>query len=823
MASIAPVPQSREGDYELGRHLSTSLKHENGHICGVDSPAHNYEHQQTCEFDQLEDERCNSDMVVQMSPPQSSQSSTQLDSDYAAEGPSSERSDFTAETYHTSSAETGTAISIDSSGDSFSMLHPAWKVASESSIRTFEPGEEETKTTPQIAWRRIAKIARDRDEAKIKDCKEGIDTLLVFAGLFSAVLTAFVVESYRLLQDPTDVSVQLLQRISQQLGELTTSNASTAASISVSSSPFTASSSAVRVNVLWFASLVCSLVTASLGILIKQWLHQYMSHDSLSPDGQLRIRHLRREGMVRWRVFEIIAMLPTMLQCALALFLLGLSEFLRTLHPVVGGIISGLILICALFFALAAIAPAFSSQCPYKTPVLNGLLRRLRLTFFVAGDCILYWRLHLVSGLRRFCVLHTTIGIRNLLQYLSNLLQSSLNWIASRIRLCTSRWALFVSRSRDRLACWYELEVLGDGQVRVRHDNLPIEESSIRSMRTANVRTLIGLDAEFPDDEFLDLATRCLSASEIGMAEVLDCVSHMISHRSGRKPALSLKELPPHCKDKCSKLLYGTIMDAMNRSLKCHDNWNFRWSRIEGDALLFLLKYRQWSLRHEVDLKMVIGRALQVGSEGAAWVLYGVDRNIDLLRLSYTGYLPSVIQAAHHLILWGHPDQYGGCRVSPGINTNAVCEGCLWHDALGMQIHRSKHTNAMELCDGSQICLVLRRLELLYRLTSLLHIVLFLVTRMPVEELRNHAMEVLDLQHAFANRVRFLAPECLWTRRVDLVLTGGTAQTFLEHISRHLEPTLYHLVERMEKRCPEILCRELLELVQELHGKANSE
>lgn len=155
MASIAPVPQSREGDYELGRHLSTSLKHENGHICGVDSPAHNYEHQQTCEFDQLEDERCNSDMVVQMSPPQSSQSSTQLDSDYAAEGPSSERSDFTAETYHTSSAETGTAISIvnylfvlctkmrllicpfqDSSGDSFSMLHPAWKVASESSIRT---------------------------------------------------------------------------------------------------------------------------------------------------------------------------------------------------------------------------------------------------------------------------------------------------------------------------------------------------------------------------------------------------------------------------------------------------------------------------------------------------------------------------------------------------------------------------------------------------------------------------------------------------------------------------------------------------------------
>lgn len=103
MDDIAPVPQTRKENYPLETHPSTSLKHE--HICGVDSVAHNYKHQQTCEFNRLEDERCNSDMVVQMSPPQSSESSTQLDSDYAAQGPSSERSDITAETYHIFSAE----------------------------------------------------------------------------------------------------------------------------------------------------------------------------------------------------------------------------------------------------------------------------------------------------------------------------------------------------------------------------------------------------------------------------------------------------------------------------------------------------------------------------------------------------------------------------------------------------------------------------------------------------------------------------------------------------------------------------------------------
>jgi hypothetical protein len=85
-------------------------------------------------------------------------------------------------------------------------------------------------------WRAAFDEFKTRDEKMVKDYQEEIDTLLVFvrhphhlfiirliilalqAGLFSAVLTAFVVESYQSLQeDYTQTSADLLRQISQRL------------------------------------------------------------------------------------------------------------------------------------------------------------------------------------------------------------------------------------------------------------------------------------------------------------------------------------------------------------------------------------------------------------------------------------------------------------------------------------------------------------------------------------------------------------------------------------------------------------------------------
>ncbi|KAJ6458692.1 hypothetical protein DFH09DRAFT_960926, partial [Mycena vulgaris] len=50
----------------------------------------------------------------------------------------------------------------------------------------------------------------------IESWKSDMEGMLIFAGLFSASLTTFIVESYKtLVQDPGDSTVQILTQISQ--------------------------------------------------------------------------------------------------------------------------------------------------------------------------------------------------------------------------------------------------------------------------------------------------------------------------------------------------------------------------------------------------------------------------------------------------------------------------------------------------------------------------------------------------------------------------------------------------------------------------------
>ncbi|EIW54235.1 uncharacterized protein TRAVEDRAFT_132073, partial [Trametes versicolor FP-101664 SS1] len=68
------------------------------------------------------------------------------------------------------------------------------------------------------AWTGASRMVETYSEEMIKRWKEEIDTYLVFAGLFSAVLTAFNVQSYILLQPAApDPSLAVLQQMSAQL------------------------------------------------------------------------------------------------------------------------------------------------------------------------------------------------------------------------------------------------------------------------------------------------------------------------------------------------------------------------------------------------------------------------------------------------------------------------------------------------------------------------------------------------------------------------------------------------------------------------------
>ncbi|KAI0712098.1 hypothetical protein C8Q76DRAFT_784793 [Earliella scabrosa] len=130
-------------------------------------------------------------------------------------------------------------------------------------------------------WERCARILENHSGDMIQRWKSEIDMLLVFAGLFSAVLTAFIVESYKLLQpDPEEDILVTLRAISAQLNGYTVNPPFVNSSIPTTppeDTPFVAPRYAVWLNVLWFSALVCTLSASSVAIMVRQWLHQYSS------------------------------------------------------------------------------------------------------------------------------------------------------------------------------------------------------------------------------------------------------------------------------------------------------------------------------------------------------------------------------------------------------------------------------------------------------------------------------------------------------------------------------------------------------------------
>ncbi|KAJ7163124.1 hypothetical protein C8R46DRAFT_1281506, partial [Mycena filopes] len=107
--------------------------------------------------------------------------------------------------------------------------------------------------------------AEKYDEGLVDSWKKDMEGLLIFAALFSAILTAFIIESYKSLNP--DRTVQVLSQISQQLAA-----AAGGKPFDISPPPpFVPSVSSVLCNALWFISLGLSLACALIATLVQQW------------------------------------------------------------------------------------------------------------------------------------------------------------------------------------------------------------------------------------------------------------------------------------------------------------------------------------------------------------------------------------------------------------------------------------------------------------------------------------------------------------------------------------------------------------------------
>ncbi|KAH7868216.1 uncharacterized protein C8R40DRAFT_1164076 [Lentinula edodes] len=168
----------------------------------------------------------------------------------------------------------------------------------------------------------------------IARARDGLDAMLVFAGLFSAVVTTFVVQTSQSLQpevDYTQVSASLLSELVFLLRAAASS--SPLNSIPTSSLPLNAMTPThnildVWVNGLWVISLSLSLAVALASVLVKQWLRRYLAIHSGTPKHRSRICHFRYVGFERWGVLHIVGSLSVIMHLSLAFFSVGLPVVL---------------------------------------------------------------------------------------------------------------------------------------------------------------------------------------------------------------------------------------------------------------------------------------------------------------------------------------------------------------------------------------------------------------------------------------------------------------------------------------------------------------
>ncbi|PBK62885.1 hypothetical protein ARMSODRAFT_556595 [Armillaria solidipes] len=232
-------------------------------------------------------------------------------------------------------------------------------------------------------WRTYEDESRNHDANMVEESRDNVDVLLVFAGLFSAVVTTFVAQTSQSLQtDYAAMSASLLYE--SILVQRAIANGSSVNSIAASplnpTIPFVPATTDVWVNGLWFTSLFLSLTTALVAVLIKQWLHHYVALPSGTPRDRSFIRQFRYAGFEKWHVQVIIGLLPVLMHLALAIFLSGLVIFLQPLRAALSWIICAGTILVYTAYVLATFLPILFPQCPYRTPLCDLVYISLRRT-----------------------------------------------------------------------------------------------------------------------------------------------------------------------------------------------------------------------------------------------------------------------------------------------------------------------------------------------------------------------------------------------------------------------------------------------------------
>ena len=203
-------------------------------------------------------------------------------------------------------------------------------------------------------------------------------------------MAAFIIESYKQLQsDSSNTTVLLLVQISQQLAALSSGTPFFIPS-GLPGQPFRPSASAVRVNTLWFLSLVLSLTCALLATLMQQWVRRYLqaSRPWYAPYKRARIRAFFAEGVEQFGLPRAVEALPALLHASVFLFFVGLVDFLININDTVAfSLLSAVVVAASAYFLFTAI-PLMYPNAPYQTPLTAVLWIFHQATLLVSLDAM---------------------------------------------------------------------------------------------------------------------------------------------------------------------------------------------------------------------------------------------------------------------------------------------------------------------------------------------------------------------------------------------------------------------------------------------------
>ena len=182
---------------------------------------------------------------------------------------------------------------------------------------------------------------------------------IVKTGLFSSVIASFLALSYNELSPgTTDTTNALLTQISLQLVNISDGLPSQIGTITTGK-PFTPSASAIRVNVIWYLSLVLSISSALNATLFQQWSRRYLeiTRRRVAPHKRARTRAFMFHGIANFKMSRAVKAMPIQLHLSIFLFFAGLIDFLWNASSIVGHWVLGFTSVLAFVYLAITVLP----------------------------------------------------------------------------------------------------------------------------------------------------------------------------------------------------------------------------------------------------------------------------------------------------------------------------------------------------------------------------------------------------------------------------------------------------------------------------------